>query len=66
MEEAETTPFLSVNVVAIDYEMAYFNEGNPYTEDLDTAVPIVRIFGSTPTGQSACVHIHGVSYYVFI
>ena len=29
-------------------------------------VPIVRIFGSTPVGQKACVHIHGAFPYVFI
>lgn len=38
--------------------------------DLDNSnlprVPVLRIFGSSSTGQTACVHIHQVYPYLYI
>ena len=29
-------------------------------------VPIIRVFGSTPSGQKTCLHIHQVFPYIFV
>lgn len=58
-------PPVLVRLVAIDYYMA------PPIPGLDVCfsyfegaaielVPVVRVFGSTPAGQKACVHLHKV------
>ncbi|GMH43547.1 hypothetical protein BSKO_11469 [Bryopsis sp. KO-2023] len=54
---------LNVRIVSLDYYMArplpQFDE--TYTAFSGTAierVPVVRVFGTTPAGQTACVHLH--------
>ena len=65
MEEA----FISLRIVIADYYIA-----NPIM-DIDPIysrshvvkkVPIVRIFGTTPAGQKACLHLHGIFPYMFV
>ncbi|RYH18805.1 hypothetical protein EON65_26915 [archaeon] len=65
---------VSVMVVNIDNYMSKLD----VHDDLETihqiskqspvSCPVIRIFGCTPLGQRACLHIHGVSrvssYYI--
>lgn len=61
-------PPVVVRLVSIDYYMApptagvdvcfsYF-DGTPIEQ-----VPVIRVFGSTPAGQKACVHLHKVRLF---
>uniref|UniRef100_A0A0X3PMW4 DNA polymerase zeta catalytic subunit n=2 Tax=Schistocephalus solidus TaxID=70667 RepID=A0A0X3PMW4_SCHSO len=41
----------------------------PYSElqgKICTTLPVIRCFGSSPSGQKLCAHIHGVLPYLFI
>jgi hypothetical protein len=63
---AGANTFFSVRIVSLDYYLA------PPVPGLDVAfsslegsavdtVPVVRVFGSTPTGQRVCLHLHQVA-----
>ena len=57
---------LVVRLVSIDYYMTRPVPGldECYSQLEGSAidqVPVIRIFGSTPSGQKTCVHVHGVS-----
>uniref|UniRef100_A0A8H7YAJ4 DNA polymerase n=1 Tax=Psilocybe cubensis TaxID=181762 RepID=A0A8H7YAJ4_PSICU len=56
-------PKLQVRINQIDY--AVITPGQLDNSTLPK-VPVLRIFGSSSTGQSACVHVHQVYPYIFI
>lgn len=60
---SETSTKLQVRINQIDYVLKPPGQ-------LDNAslpkVPVLRVFGSSSTGQNACVHIHQVYPYLFI
>lgn len=59
-------PFL-IRLVSIDYYLArpapkVDVSYAPLEGTAVDQVPVVRIFGSTPSGQKTCVHLHKVSH----
>ncbi|CAJ1462032.1 unnamed protein product [Effrenium voratum] len=68
-EEGQERP-LTVVIVTLDFYLAKPGPGDPTTSICTGGalrqVPVVRVFGHTPTGQSACVHVHGVFPFFYI
>ena len=61
----------AVRIVDIDQELTKPHPEldpthSPLTGKLLSRVPIIRVFGSTPRGQKACVHVHGVFRYFLV
>ncbi|EFJ43265.1 hypothetical protein VOLCADRAFT_66109 [Volvox carteri f. nagariensis] len=60
-----------IQIVSIDYYMAppiphidyCFSSLEGTTVDL---VPVIRIFGATPAGQKACIHVHRAFPYFYV
>ncbi|CAE8696790.1 unnamed protein product, partial [Polarella glacialis] len=54
---------LSVSIVSIDFCVVKPGPGDPQhssrTGKALPQVPVIRVFGYTPGGQTACVHVHG-------
>ena len=70
-DQHEDPALISVRIVHIDHYLA-----TPI-EDLDVTysnfrssrikkVPVLRIYGSTPAGQRACLHLHGIFPYIYV
>ena len=56
--------YISIRMVNIDH---YLEDPGPmdrafcpFSSTVLNKVPVIRIFGSTPSGQKACLHIHQV------
>ncbi|KAI0487698.1 DNA polymerase family B [Xylaria cf. heliscus] len=48
------------------YDPSLRNDVRPSQLRKEPKVPVVRVFGSTETGQKVCAHIHGAFPYLFI
>lgn len=62
-QQKEGLPVLEVRINQIDYVLAP-------TGQLDNCslprVPVIRIFGTSSTGRTACVHVHQIYPYVYV
>ena len=66
---------ISIRLVTMDYYMAApsteaDNLLDPVYSHFRSApikrIPILRVFGTTPAGQKACLHLHGIFPYLYI
>ena len=62
-----SSPIFSVRIVQLDFIMASPIPGldvclSPFESEPIHQVPVVRIWGSTPAGQQACLHLHRVGH----
>ena len=53
-----------VNIVSFDYFMQDVSEYNQYTIR-KLKFPVIRVFGSTLSGQQSCIFIHGFFPYFY-
>ncbi|XP_077973529.1 uncharacterized protein LOC120341041 [Styela clava] len=61
----------SMRIVSVDSYMAdpipgLDLERSDFRKSQIKSVPVVRVFGSTPSGQTTCLHLHGVFPYLMI
>ncbi|XP_053161604.1 DNA polymerase zeta catalytic subunit isoform X1 [Hemicordylus capensis] len=61
----------SVRVVTADYYMSSPLPGldpcqSHFREAPVKKVPVVRVFGATPSGQKTCLHLHGIFPYLYV
>lgn len=57
---------LQINVISYDYYMETVTELLDSQKVADHKFPVIRIFGSSLSGQQSCVHIHGYFPYFYI
>ncbi|XP_041420560.1 DNA polymerase zeta catalytic subunit isoform X2 [Xenopus laevis] len=60
----------SLRLVTADYYLAAPLPGldvtrSHFRDSLVRRVPVVRVFGATPAGQRACLHLHGIFPYLY-
>lgn len=69
--QAHVQRMFAIRIVDLDVELVKPEPpldpmNSPLTGQPLSRVPVIRVFGATPRGQKACVHVHGVTRHFFV
>ncbi|GMS89095.1 hypothetical protein PENTCL1PPCAC_11270, partial [Pristionchus entomophagus] len=59
-------PMVSLSVRNVIMEMSMEDRSLSPLPSIASRVPVTHIFGSLPTGEKACLHVHGVLPYIML
>lgn len=60
-------PYISIRIVQLDHILNVVEQNSTHAITLpNPALPVIRVFGTTPFGQKACAFVYGVAPYLFI
>lgn len=65
MAENDLDYCVCVQVVSFDYYMLRNHRSHEFIQPSEDKLPVIRIFGSTDSGQRCVVHIHGCLPYLY-